>query len=549
MGAVQGRTLGWVQDAQRLDRCRLVVELVGRFRPITFAELLPLVRERLGVGRWADDNYVRFAHALGFLDYDRAADSFALTELGDALLFTPTRPTTTTPTLFDEPAAATPERGPRLIRESSPEEIEVFGRALLGYPPVMRVLDLLVQSEHRTKFDIGQRLGFVGEEGFTSIPESRYVIAVAREGKAKHDYEGTADKYARCIARWCEQMGWVENVPKPIEVEEGGRRYCVTVRHAYKLTEAGRQAWRRGRGGSTSARVPKRVPIEMLASRALPGAEFVRGRRLLVLEALQRAKGGTTPAEIVAYLHSREVVASAETVAYDLRCLANMGLHLREVGDAWLLRDTVVLDRPAELAVRPARADAVEEVVAGLGGRLRYVAPAFLEVIRQSFDSEREREFEASVEEVLHHLLDFETQRLGGGLQPDVLAWHRAPFPRFSYGIIVDAKAARAGYSVTIESADQMTRYVREWERRLLREHEIPRAYFLFVSSAFRGTLQGLQTIKERTQVDGAAITARNLLYLAERMRAARHRVDHRAVQTLLGSGGEITEAMIDALG
>ena len=82
------RTFGWVQDAYRLDKARAVVEIVAQHRQITHAKLLPLVRERLGIGRWADDNYVRFAHALGFVIYDRSADAFTLSARGERLLGT-----------------------------------------------------------------------------------------------------------------------------------------------------------------------------------------------------------------------------------------------------------------------------------------------------------------------------------------------------------------------------------------------------------------------------------------------------------------------------
>ena len=56
-------------------------------------------------------------------------------------------------------------------RDDSAEEREAFMRALLSYPPVIRILSLLEKKDNQTKFELGSQLGFKGEMGFTSIPQ------------------------------------------------------------------------------------------------------------------------------------------------------------------------------------------------------------------------------------------------------------------------------------------------------------------------------------------------------------------------------------------
>jgi len=79
------------------------------------------------------------------------------------------------------------------------EEKEIFKRGILSNPPVIQVLTLLNESKRQgkslSKYDIGARLGYAGDRGFTHI-EAEYV---ARIGASFNDKEGDADKWARTI--------------------------------------------------------------------------------------------------------------------------------------------------------------------------------------------------------------------------------------------------------------------------------------------------------------------------------------------------------------
>ena len=131
------------------------------------------------IGDWPADNFLRWAHALGFIQFDKNADCFSITEVG--LQYVTTKPGTS-------------------------DETEILSQAFLSYPPVMRVLNLLADGSHLTKFEIGKQLGFVGEDGFTSLPQNILVRSLCQtenssdRSKMLTDWDGTSDKYARMIA-------------------------------------------------------------------------------------------------------------------------------------------------------------------------------------------------------------------------------------------------------------------------------------------------------------------------------------------------------------
>ena len=75
-------------------------------------------------------------------------------------------------------------------------------------------MSLLEQYGHMTKFEIGSRLGFKGEAGFTSIPQNIFVRDYCMEQspqekmKILQNAEGSSDKYARMIGKWLCAIGW-----------------------------------------------------------------------------------------------------------------------------------------------------------------------------------------------------------------------------------------------------------------------------------------------------------------------------------------------------
>jgi len=160
------------------------------------------------IGDWPADNFVRWAHCLGFIKYDYADDTFSITEAGLELT-----------AAFEN------------MVELSEKEHSLLTNALLVYPPAIRILSLLSEeTAHLTKFELGRNLGFIGEGGFGSMPQSTLIRELAQtsdskeKNKMKADWEGASDKYARMIARWLANLGLVEQIKKNVSVTTGGNR-------------------------------------------------------------------------------------------------------------------------------------------------------------------------------------------------------------------------------------------------------------------------------------------------------------------------------------
>ena len=97
-----------------------------------------------------------------------------------------------------------------------------------------------------TKFEIGSQLGFIGEAGFTSIPQHMIVRGLLETTNSKErakllqDTEGTSDKYVRTICSWLLQMRWILQEPKEVNISIGGIEYTEKIGQAYRLTLQGR---------------------------------------------------------------------------------------------------------------------------------------------------------------------------------------------------------------------------------------------------------------------------------------------------------------------
>ena len=128
---------------------------------------------------WSADGYLRWAISVGLIDYDSNDDTCRISELGKRFINT---------------------------EHNSVEEKEILGEVYLSYAPAVRILSLLSTGEHLTKFELGNKLGFIGEAGFTSIPQNIYVHAYnnaktpREQSEIVSNVEGSSDKYARMIA-------------------------------------------------------------------------------------------------------------------------------------------------------------------------------------------------------------------------------------------------------------------------------------------------------------------------------------------------------------
>ena len=472
---------------------------------------------------WPADSYLRWAISVGFLYYDRASDTCSLTESG--LRYAQ-------------------------AEEGGGEEERLLTRALLSNPPVCRILSLLDGGGTLTKFEIGAELGFVGEAGFTSIPQHMIVLGLAEAKTQKErirllqDIEGTSDKYVRTVCSWLKQMGWVRQVEKEAVAESGGRAYRAVMRQSYCLTLKGKTVLKYIAGTSKFPRVAKRVPCEMLATKTAD-RYYLRSRRARLIRYLQG--GYRTVSDMVLFLNKEGITEDEETVRDDLKGLERIGLSLRRKGNAYRIMDEITdLELPREKETAGTAKSEVTKVKDVLRRKLSQVDHKYLVLLDLGFDGKSDRDYEIQTAELLTTELGFEGKRLGDTRKPDICVY------RGNSGLIVDNKAYSKGYTLPIKQADEMFRYLDENEKRS-RElnpnewwkifgEEVTKFRFAFVSGGFTGGFRDrIENLYRRSGIKGAAISSENLLLLAEEIKAGR--MSHEEAMELFDCRGEITVA------
>src|SRR5699024_8376314 len=210
------------------------------------------------IDNWTSDGFLRWAVSLNFLDHNRNTDIFSITTLGRQFSNT-----------IDE----------------SEEEKEILIQRLLSYPPATQVLNILDSNTgYKTKFFIGERLGFRGEKGFTSYDETLMIewltsVESNERTKIRSDVEGTSDKYARMICTWLKKLGLVSSYSE--KITKGNETFNNFL--GFDITAQGSHAIRQANGGSSNSRVVKFIKWEFLATVA-KNRDYVRTRRAYILK-------------------------------------------------------------------------------------------------------------------------------------------------------------------------------------------------------------------------------------------------------------------------
>lgn len=448
---------------------------------------------------WTSDGFVRWAHALGFIEYEYASDAFYITKLG-----------------FDYSRS----------EANSENEREVLIDGMLSYPPAIRVLDLLSTGEHLTKFDIGKQLGFSGESGFTSLPLNILLQTLAdnelpkEKSKIRQDWEGSSDKYARMIAGWLSKLGLVKKERKNFNVILDGITYNEYITHAFKITADGLKQLRRAKGTTGVRRTKKRVYWEMFATKNLDRT-YIRTRRAYILKILESAKGLINLDQIKAKLLEKGYDEFVETIKVDIKGLINVGINIEEATRGYLFKDAINdFMIPVTETTQIVRSN-IETSKAEMRTHLTELSHEYIELIEISQDPDQNRAFEMRVMDLFISEYGFNGSHLGGSRKPDGAMYAQ------NFGVIVDTKAYRNGYNLPISQADEMERYIREntdrnenvnpnkwWE---IFPSNITEYKFLFVSGFFKGNFEDhLERISINTGVEGAALNVEHLLLGAE---------------------------------
>lgn len=270
------------------------------------------------ISDWPADNFVRWAQALGFIKYNYFDDSFEITEEGLNLT------------------------GAKTIEEKE----DILIDSLLSYPPAVRILNLLSDGKVKTKFELGKNLGFIGEDGFTSIPQDVLIMTLAttedtkERNKLRTDTEGSSDKYARMIAKWLSKLGLLVQVAKEVELNIGGKNYKEKIGQSYMITAKGIQSLNKVNGRSRHKRISKNISWEMLATKGTD-RNYIRTRRALIIKSLIECKSGLTLEKIRDRLEIQTISELFTVVKDDIDGLINIGLNIEKIGEKYYFNDEI----------------------------------------------------------------------------------------------------------------------------------------------------------------------------------------------------------------
>lgn len=465
-------------------------------------------QKRPFISDWPADNFIRWAQCLGFIKYNYFDDTFEITEIG--LEFSNS--------LQDE------------------EKNEILENALLSYPPAVRILNLLEDGSIKTKFELGKSIGFVGEDGFTSLPQDILVMTLATEDNVKEknklrtDTEGSSDKYARMIAKWLTKIGLLKQVSKSITVNIGNDTYTENIGQSYVITAKGIKALNKVRGKSKFKKIAKNISWEMLATKGAD-RDYIRTRRAYIVKILSESKNGLSLQEIRNRLEFYVISELFTVVKDDIEGLINIGLNINIINDRYYFEDEIndfVIPRitndnssKSDITIKK---DELRE-------NLDELSHEYLSLIDLSFDSNQNRLFEMKVIELLTKECNYKGLHLGGSRKPDGIVY--TDNLSDNYGVIIDTKAYSKGYDLPISQVDEMTRYVEENNKRdtMRNSNEwwnnfsdnINEFYFTFISGEFKGNIdEKLSRISIATNRKGVAIAIISLLKLANEIKAKR---------------------------
>ncbi|WP_167957650.1 restriction endonuclease FokI C-terminal domain-containing protein [Anaerosporobacter faecicola] len=500
------KLVGTAFKPRKDSRCNGIVQATvkGQIRPF--------------IGEWQADNFVRWAYAFHFIQYNYEDDTFTITEEGRELV-------------------EAWEGNDAL----SPKEISILTKAILAYPPAVRILTLLAKEDaHLTKFELGKQLGFIGENGFTSLPQSVLLrsLAITEDptecSKMKADWEGSSDKYARMIAKWLSKLGLVEMVSKTFDVSIQGKINQVTIGQAYQITTKGYMALNHIQGKSSYKKLGKNICFEMLATKA-GDREYLRSRRAYLLKFLSEAKSTITLEELVNKINASGISCEGSSIEDDINGLINIGLQITKEQSGYCLQDCL-----SDFIIPTARLEGRSELEykkEEVRHQLTHLSHEYLGLLDLAYDSKQNRLFELKTMQLLTEECDFEGLHLGGSRKPDGIAYSE------SYGIIIDTKAYSGGYSLPISQADEMERYIgenqtrdpkvnpNEWWKNF--SDTTQEFYFMFVAGHFKGKYQDqIERISCNKSVKGAAVSIEQLLLTVNAYKAGK--LDHEGIKKAL---------------
>lgn len=458
-------------------------------------------QKREYIGDWPADNFVRWAQAFGFISYDYDDDTFSITEFGKELV-------------------------------NSENKNDLLIQAALSYPPAYRILSLLKNPcTVLTKFELGEKLGFTGEDGFISYPLTSIVAALnsAETQKDRSDirsnWESSSDKYARTICQWLVKLGLLENAEKEVTVQYGSKFVSDTL-GGFRITPIGERHLRNACGNSRHKKVEKLVSYEMFATKG-KDREYLRFRRSLILKFLCGKKGKFAFVDVGKFLTSYGLNENTETIRDDVNGFVNLGLEILADENGVELKDSIC-DFPIPHYKDLSEKSELSAEKEAIRAQLKNIPHEYLSLMDIAFDSQQSRLFEMKFMELFLRECNFLGDHLGGASKPDGVLY--TDFYEGNYGIIVDTKAYSKGYDLPVSQRDEMMRYIRENRFRDKKQNQnewwkifpgnLDKFYFMFVSGSFRGDIAvKLEKIAAVYNVSGTAMPITAALLVADKIK------------------------------
>ena len=173
---------------------------------------------------------------------------------------------------------------------------------------------------------------------------------------------------------------------------------------------------------------------------------------------------------------------------------------------------------------------------------LKFIPPVVQDIVELSFNEEKSREFEKSVN-LIFQMLGFEVTDYGQGTgrNPDGVAKEN----QHRYAILIDSKSRKENYKIGTEDR-KFIEYIKTFSEPL-RKAGFKNIYFLVVSSGFESASTiAIKNIKVETQVTTTLLTSRLLLKLLSNKIQTPRLFDLRKFQELLIEDGKIPASKVD---
>jgi hypothetical protein len=173
---------------------------------------------------------------------------------------------------------------------------------------------------------------------------------------------------------------------------------------------------------------------------------------------------------------------------------------------------------------------------------VKFIPPVVNDLITLSFNEDKSREFEKSVN-LVFQMLGFDVTEYGQGTgrNPDGVAKEN----QNRYAIIIDSKARKDNYKIGTDDR-KFIEYIKTFSEPL-RKSGFPNIYFLVVSSRFDSlSTTAIKNIRVETQVTTILLTSRLLLKILSKKIQTPRLFDLKKFQELLIEDGELTEKKID---